>query len=44
MMDNILKYQELDARLRAIEVELSNTEERKKTRVYLQYLKESEEN
>ena len=43
-MDNILKYQELDARLRAIEVELSNTEERKKTRVDLQYLKESEEN
>ncbi len=42
-IDNILEYQKLDADARTIEVELSNTEERKKTRYCLQFLKDSEE-
>ncbi len=42
-IDNILQYQKLDADARTIELELSNTEERKKTRYCLQFLKDSEE-
>lgn len=43
MLDNILKYQKLDAQIKSIESELSNTEERKRTRLCLQYLKDTEE-
>ena len=44
MLDKILQYQQLDGQIKAIETELANTEERKRVRVCLQYLKEMEEN
>ncbi len=43
MLDKILQYQKLDAQIKLIESELSNTEERKRTRLCLQYLKDTEE-
>ena len=43
MLDKILEYQTLDAQIKAIELELSSTEERKRSRDLLQFLKETEE-
>ena len=43
MLDKILEYQTLDTQIKAIELELSSTEERKRTRALLQFLKETEE-
>jgi len=43
MLDKILEYQTLDSQIKAIELELSSTEERKRTRALLQFLKETEE-
>lgn len=43
MLDKILEYQKLDSQIKSIETELSSTEERKRTRSLLQFLKETEE-
>ena len=43
MLDKILEYQTLDSQIKAIELELSSTEERKRSRALLQFLKETEE-
>ncbi len=43
MFENIIEYQKIDGQLKAIESQLSATEERKRVRACLQYLKESDE-
>lgn len=43
MIESILQYQQLDLKLRKIEQELGATEERKRSKQWFQYLKESEE-
>ena len=43
MFENIIEYQKIDSQLRVIETELSATEERKRVRACLQFLKESDE-
>ena len=43
-MENILKYQEIDKKLREIDIALANSDERKKASMLKQYLTNSEEN
>ena len=43
MIDELLKYQEADGRLRAVEREISSTEEHKKYMTALKFLKKAPE-